>query len=294
MRVSSRIRRTWLVLLGSLAVLLFNSSCGDSDRSPTSPGMATLSGTVIRGTTTSGMQALGMEIGLAGVTVRVTSTGKSTQTDGSGNFAMTGVPAGAVELTFERADIHARATVSVAAGATNTVTIAIVGSSAVVVPRGHAGEEIEGLVSVNDGSSLTVLDQRLGAAVVHTDGSTVVRSGSSAIPLSQIAVGMRVHVKAVEQTDHTYLATEILLQSEKVGGSRQVSGTVLAVDSGNASFVVQAGAGTVTVKTDSSTTFRRRGSSASFADVTTGASVDVNGVLQADGTVLARKVTIEG
>lgn len=289
----SQTRRLRFFRFALLSLLLAAASCSDSDRSPTSPGAATLSGTVISGTSTAGKHALGMEIGLGGVTVRVTSTGKSTQTDGSGNFTLTGVPGGSVELGFERADINARATVMVVAGAANQITISIVGSRGVVVPGGHAGEEIEGLVSANDGTTLTVLDQRLGAVVVHTDGSTVVRSGSSSIPLSQIEVGMRVHVKAVQQADKSYLATEILLQNENVGGNREVSGTVLSVNSGGGSFVVQAGGGTVTVKTDSSTMFKRRGGSASFTDVVVGASVEVNGTLQADGSVLARKVTIE-
>ena len=282
------------ILLFPLSVLAAISvSCGDSGHSPTSPGMATLSGTVISGTTASGMRPLGREMGLAGVTVRVTTSGQSTQTDGGGNFTLTGLSSGSVELSFERADIHARAHVSVAAGALNTVTIAIVGSSAVVSPRGHAGEEIEGLVSANDGSRLTVLDQRLGAMVVSTDGSTLVRSGDATIPLSQIAVGNRVHVKAVEQTDQTFLATEILLQSDKVGGSRQVSGTVSSVDASKNSFVVNAG-GDVTVTTNGATRFQRRGGTATFADVQAGVNVDVSGVLQADGTVLARKVTLGG
>ena len=234
-----------------------------------------------------------MEVGLAGVTVSVVATGRSTQTDGSGNFTLTGVPSGSVELSFERADVHARGRVSVMAGTTTTVTIAIVGASAVVAPAGHAGEEIEGLVSAIGVDSLTVLDQRLGAAVVHMDGSTVLRNGGASISLSQIQIGNRVHVKALKQADGSYLATEVLLQNEKVGGNREVSGTVLSVDSGAGSFTVQSGGGTVSVKTDGATTFRHRGGSAAFADVTVGSSVEINGILQSDGSVLARKVMIE-
>jgi len=59
------------------------------------------------------------------------------------------------------------------------------------------------------------------------------------------------------------------------------------------SFVVQSTGALVPVRTDSSTTFRKRGSSASFSDVTTGVTVDVDGILQTDGSVLARRVTIE-
>jgi uncharacterized protein DUF5666 len=291
---ASETQRRFFLLSSFLATLLASSSCGNSDHSPTSPGPATLSGTVIRGSSSLGMSALGMEIGLAGVTVRVVATGKSTQTDGSGNFTLTQVPTGSVDLAFDRADIHASGRVSVMAGMTTTVTIAIVGSSAVVAPAGHAGEEIEGLVSAIGSGTLTVLDQRLGAVVVHTDGSTVIRNGSTAIALTQIQVGNRVHVKALKQEDGSYLATEVLLQSDKVGGNREVSGTVQSVDSGAGTFVVQSGVGTVIVATNSTTTFRRRGSSATLADVTAGSTVDVNGTLQSDGSVLARKVTIEG
>jgi hypothetical protein len=295
MRVSFRTPRSLAFFFGFFPALLWLSSCGDSNRSPTSPGQAALSGTVISGTSSSGMRPLGMEFGLAGVTVRVSSTGKSTVTDGSGNFTLTGAPTGSVELEFERADIHARGRVSLVAGRMNTVTIAILGSTATAVPRGHAGEEIEGLVSAVDGGAgtLTVLDQRLGAVVVQTDADTLIRTADTPIPLSQIQIGMRVHVKALQQPDGSFLATEVLLQSDRVGGNREVSGSVVSVSSADQSFVVQAGTGSVTVHTDSATMFKRDGGAASFSDVAAGVTVEINGILQGNGTVLARKVTIE-
>ncbi|HEY7574650.1 MAG TPA: DUF5666 domain-containing protein, partial [Thermoanaerobaculia bacterium] len=131
------------------------------------------------------------------------------------------------------------------------------------------------------------------AVVVHTDGSTVIRSGDTTIPLSQIQAGMRVHVKALQQADESYLATEVRLQGDKVGGSRHVSGSVVSVDAGAGSFVVDGGGADVVIKTDSGTSFKRRGGSASFGDLAVDVSVEVNGILQADGTVLARKITIE-
>jgi hypothetical protein len=295
MRVSFRTPRRLALFFGFLPSLLWLSSCGDSNRSPTSPGQADLSGTVISGTSSSGMRPLGMEVGLAGVTVRISSTGKSTATDGSGNFTLTGAPTGSIELEFERADIHARGRVTLVAGSMNTVTIVIRGSTATAVPRGHAGEEIEGLVSALDSGAgtLTVLDQRLGAVVVQTDANTLIRTGDTPIPLSQIQIGMRVHVKALEQPDGSFLATEVLLQSDRVGGNRAVSGSVVSVSSSDQTFVVQAGTGSVTVQTNGATMFKKRGSAATFSDVVVGAMVEVNGILQGDGTVLARKVTIE-
>jgi len=251
-------------------------------------------GTVVRGSGTMGATMLGAGMGLPGVTVRVVQTGRSDQTDGSGNFTLTGVPVGNVDLDFSRADINARANVHVSSGV-NAITVAVTGSTAVVVARGHAGEEIEGLVSVvNAGAgTLTVLDQRLGAVVVKTTNTTILRHGQTTMTLSQIQVGMRVHVKALLQADGTFLATEIIIQDENVGGNREVDGTVTSVNAMAMSFVVQSTGALVTVKTDSSTTFRNRGSSASFSSVTAGVMVEAEGVLQADGSILARSVTIE-
>jgi hypothetical protein len=293
MRRFSRIPCRFASVLTFLAPLLFFSACNDSTTSPTSPGLATLSGTVVRGASTSNLETKSSEIGLVGVTVR--SGSASAVTDGSGSFTLTGLHGGEVELEFERADIHARGRVVLAAGAHNTVTIAIVGGGIVASPRGHAGEEIEGLVQAIDGAAgtLTVLDQRLGAVSIATDGSTLVRRGDTPIPLSGVAVGNRVHVKALQQEDGTYLATEIILQSEQVGGSRSVSGSVLSVDANAHSFVVSSGMTSVTVLTDGATMFKRRGGRASFSDVAVGSNVEVRGILQADGSVLAQKVTIE-
>ena len=288
------IPRSFAFSLGALAALALAASCHESSSSPTAMGSATVSGTVILGAGTSGATTQGMEIGLSGVTVRVVQGGPSAVTDASGNFTLNGVPAGTVDMEFVRSDINARAPVVLASG-TNQITAAVHGSKAVITPRGHAGEEIEGLVQSPSagGSSLVVLDQRLGAVTVKTDSSTLIRRGNTVIPLSQIQTGMRVHVKAMLQADGTYLATEILLQGEKVGGEREAEGTVASIDSGAMSFVVTTAAGPITVKTDSSTKFKKKGSSASFSDIAVGAMVEAEGTLQADGSILAGKVTIE-
>lgn len=288
------VSRAVVLTLGALAALVLTVSCHDSNSMTTGPaGSATVMGTVILGAGASGATTQGMEIGLSGVTVRVVQGGQSAVTDSSGDFTLNGVPAGTVDLQFSRADINARAPVVLVSG-TNQITAAVRGSTAVITPRGHAGEEIEGLVQANNGGgSLVVLDQRLGAVTAKADSSTLIRRGNTVIPLSQIQVGMRVHVKAMLQGDGTYLATEILLQDENVGGEREVEGTVASVDSGAKSFVVTTVSGPITVKTDSATTFKKKGSAASFSDVVMGAMVEAEGTLQSDGSILARKVTIE-
>lgn len=282
-----QISRTVLLAFCAMAALLLTVSCHES---PTSPGTATVSGTVILGAGASGAKAEGMEIGLSGVTVRVVQGGPSAVTDGSGNFTLNGVPAGTVDMEFSRADINARAPVVLASGS-NAITAAVHGSTAVITLRGHAGEEIEGLVQSNSAGTLVVLDQRLGTVTINTNGSTLIRRGNATILLSNIAVGMRVHVKAMLQSGSTYLATEILLQDENVGGEREVEGAVASV--GATSFVVTTVSGPITVKTDASTTFKKKGSAGTFSDVVTGAMVEAEGTLQSDGSILARKVTIE-
>ncbi len=290
----SVLSKTVVLTLGSLAALVLTFSCRESSSSPTVPGSATVSGTVILGAGTSGATTQGMEIGLSGVTVRVVQGGPSAVTDASGNFTLSGVPAGTVDMEFSRSDINARAPVALVSG-TNQITAAVHGSTAVITPRGHAGEEIEGLVQSTNagGGSLVVLDQRLGAVTANTDSSTLIRRGNTVIPLSQIQAGMRVHVKAMLQTNGTYLATEILLQDENIGGERGVAGSVASVDAGAKSFVVTTVSGPITVKTGTSTTFKKKGSTATFSDVVVGAMVEAEGTLQADGSILARKVTIE-
>lgn len=294
MLTHSRLSRIGLTVICGVASLALSVSCHNDNSSPTSPGMATVNGTVIRGSGTFEARPLGMEIPLSGVTVRVMPSGPSTQTDASGNFSLSGAPAGNVEMEFTRADINARGSVVLASGS-NSITASIAGGTAVITPRGHAGEEIEGRVGfVNIGNgSLVVQDQRLGSVTVSVSVATIIRKGNVSVSLSAIGSGMSVHVKAMLQSDGTYIATEILIQDQNQGGEADAEGTVASVNSANASFVVTTPSGPITVRTDSSTKFKKKGSNASFSDIAMGAMVDAEGTLQSDGSILARKVTIE-
>ena len=287
----SRIASKGFCAVVSLALAV---SCHDDSSLPTSPGIATVDGTVIRGSGTFGVSPQGMEIPLSGVTVRVMPSGPSAQSDASGNFTLTGARAGNVELEFTRPDLNARGSVVLASGS-NSITASITGANAVITPRGHAGEEIEGRVqSVNVGAgSVVVLDRRLGTVTVVIGTSTILRKGNATITLSMLASGMSVHVKSMLQADGTYLATEILLQDENAGGESEAEGSVASINSAAGSFVVTTASGPITVRTGPSTTFKKKGSAASFSDITVGAMVEAEGTLQSDGSILARKVTIE-
>ena len=80
-------------------------------------------------------------------------------------------------------------------------------------------EEIEGIVTGNDGATLTIADQRLGTVVVTTTAGTVIRKGQTPMTLSEILIGWRVHVKACLQSDGTYQASEIIVQNTNGGAT---------------------------------------------------------------------------
>jgi len=69
-------------------------------------------------------------------------------------------------------------------------------------------------------------------------------------------------------------------------------GTVGSIN--GTSFVLMTGSGPVTVRTNSATLFRGDGSPASFADIKVGGEVKAEGALQADGSILASRVSIKG
>lgn len=269
-------------------------SCKNSE-SPTSSGQSTLTGMVVSGTSPqSRLARQGTALGLANVTVRVVSGSQSAQTDASGNFTLPSVPAGDQTLELDRADFHATGSVSVPAGTVMTVTVSIVGSSAEIVAGSSAGEEIEGLVlTVNAAANtLTVADLRLGTVTVVVNDKTDILHGDVSIPLSGVTPGMRAHVKALLQSDGTYLATEIRLQD--VNGNREdLTGTVASVNAATSSFLLNTVTGSLAVQTNTSTQITKDGQPASFSDLATGQNVEVIGALQPDGSVLAATVMIE-
>ena len=95
-------------------------SCSDRE-SPTSPasssntGKATISGTLLAEPAVSAGGASGAPQPLAGVAVRVASSGQTAQTDGAGNFTLAGVSPGSVTLDFRGAGIQASTTVNASA-----------------------------------------------------------------------------------------------------------------------------------------------------------------------------------
>ncbi len=159
--------------------------------------------------------------------------------------------------------------------------------------QGGGGQaQAQGTVqSVDSGSmSFTVQESDGSVVTVDTDSSTMFEMGGQPASFSDLAVGQTVEVEGTAQSDGSILASQVNIEVEET----EVSGTVQSIDSGSMSFTVQESDGTmVTIDTNSSTVFRMGNQSASFTDLAVGDSVEVTGITQADGSVLASRVNIE-
>lgn len=235
-------RFTRLAYLPFLSVLLAlgSAACSSSAKggSLLSPSMvettATISGSVATGAASSSVSSQSHHSS-AGLRVSVLGTGVSTTTDGSGQFTLSGVPAGqTVTLRFEGPGIDARVEIGgLTPGQVLHVSIQVSGSSAHVVgvgsddpspspspspttnpspspsPDDHGENEAEfkGAIELISAPNLTVAGR-----LVVTDASTRIQSHGDEIPFSTLAVGDLVEVEGETLADGSVLAKKISLE----------------------------------------------------------------------------------
>ena len=271
------------------------SSATSSVTSPEAPAAAVPAhgGATIAGTVQSGAAAAVGQVGASsvkGLRVSVTGTSLQTVTDGSGRFTLQDVPPGRVELHFEGSGVDARLTLDgLQSGQTLTVTVRVSGSSASMVDE-HEGEgevELKGKVDSVGTDSLVVAGR-----TVHVDASTrLLDSKGMPIPLSGFKQGDFVEVEGTSQSDGSVLATKVKLEDaeDDEGGEQEIefTGTISSL-----SPLVIAGR---TVKTDGNTKFlgheHQKLSSAEVLKVNN--KVEVDGLKQADNSVLAKKIQLD-
>ena len=151
------------------------------------------------------------------VTVTVVGTDISTIVDGNGQFTLTGVPPGDVQLRFAGNGVSAAITLSgVSASDRITVTISLNGSGARIESERRDRDdddddddddnELEGAVSSLSGTcpALTFV---VRSTTVRTNAATRFEDG----PCVRIANGVRVEVEGRRQPDGSMLATEVEL-----------------------------------------------------------------------------------
>jgi len=110
---------------------------------------------------------------------------------------------------------------------------------------------------------------------------------------ADVADGDVVEIQGTLQGDGSLVACKVSFEAPEVEET-EVSGTINgAPDGGTMTFVLTTDQGDVTIDVNSSTVIQKHHNLMTFADLADGTSVDVEGVLQGDGSILATKISIE-
>src|SRR5262245_45360666 len=281
-----RARIPILVLCGLLA-----ASCGHST-GPTSPsaglpgtGSSPVSGGAsITGTVVSSVTANSYRAEATGLTVTVTGSAISATVNG-GQFTLQGVPPGTVELRFTGPGVDARLTIENVGDRDEVrITVRVNGNQAEIEDNRHEkpdhGVELEGTLTEVNPAARTL---RVGSSLVNVPAGTPIRHGDQTFDFSALHLGDRVHVKGTA-TATAVTATEIKIQNQQVNpnpGEVELKGTV-AGRTGACPSLTFAVSGS-TVLTNASTKFE----DAPCSSLVNGDRVEVKGVRQANGSVLA-------
>ena len=271
------------------------SSVGPSRSSSAGPSISgTVSGTGVTATRALDGGAFSL-LATSSVTVSIVGTNISTTTDGQGQFTLSNVPTGTVTLNFTAPGSSATITLS-GIGPDDKVEIAVTlnGNNARVDSEKHSSPgkdkgEFQGRISSID---TTAKSFQIPGMTIKTTSSTIIRHGNRTFQFSDLKVGD--HIQAKGTRDGTTLtATEIKVENDNEDddddkNEAEVEG-VVSGSTGTCpamTFTVK----TTKVTTNSATSFR----DGTCADATAnGATVDVKGTRQSDGSILATRVELE-
>lgn len=282
--------------LAIIVALLLSAACGGSS-SPTSPSSPSnlspggSSGAKISGTvsgTTSGSSSGYSPLGGSGITITIAGTGITTSADANGNFQLTGVPAGTVQLVITSGSGTATITLDgVQATDTIKIKITVKGMTATLDTEERNGQpatEIEDrIASINpEGTTRTLL---VGSARVSVPEAAAIRHGGTVVEFTALKVGDRVHVRG-SLSGALFVATQVMVQNTNEKVPVNVSGAVSSMEAGHACPAVRFVVGGWTVETDAKTDFRKVACGA----ITIGTGVHVKGDVQSSGRVLATSV----
>jgi hypothetical protein len=282
----------------SLSLMVAVAACGGSS-TPTAPdpatgGSASGSTGAIHGTVAGATSALtaGTTNGAdAGLTVTIEGTNLQATVNGAGQFVLSNVPAGTpLVLRFNGAGANAQISIgTVNAGQTMTITVVVDGDRAELQEKTQGSDkEIEGRIESIEGGTL-----RVAGRTVTVGASTVIRHGDTAMTLSQLAVGQRVHVKGTVNgtgTTATTAATLIIVQNMNTSIPANLEGTVSDLTGTASAFQFRIGSSAV--RGNAATEFKG-GKSPSFSELANGGKVHVKGSMQ-NGFVQAESVTLQG
>ena len=284
-------------LLCALATVLASVACGASaSLSPTAPSGvgspssagATISGQVNHG---SGLAQVTNASTSGAITVTIVGTNISATVDGLGRFTLSGVPEGTLQLQFSGPGTSATLTIS-GVGQQDQIQIAVtVNGNSVVLESQHRSSngnrvEVEGRITAVDAAARTL---QVAGIQVNVPASADIRrhsGGSQTLQFSDLAVGMEVEVRGTRE-GAVLTATEVRVRSERQGRLDELEGVVSGL-SGTCPALTFTVRGSM-ARTNGATFFKH----ASCAQIQNGATVEVKGERQADGSLLAVQVKIE-
>jgi hypothetical protein len=278
--------------------LIIAFACGGgqtpSPTSPTAPsgaappssgsasGSAVITGT-LAGFQTASSSSHGESTGL---TVTVTGTGISATVVPGGQFVLNGVPAGNVDLHFTGVGVDAHVSIAnVVDSETIRIVVNVSGTRAnVTITDRQApkpGAELEGLITSINSTARTLV---VNGQTVSVPTTARIRHGDVTLMLADLRIGQRVHVKGT-LSGSTVVASEVILQDEQTAEA-EVEGTVSGLSGACPAL-------TFTVKaTKVTTTATTQFSDTTCSKVTNGVGVEVTGTRQTDGSIVARRVSI--
>lgn len=298
-----------------LATILAAAACGGGSPSvtapspigggtPGSPGAttgATITGSV---TTTSAPRAAVVSGPMAtGLIVQVVGTSLSATVNPDGSFTLTGVPGGDVRLRFTGPGIDASCTImAVQEQEQIQIKVTLTGSTAVIESqqRGnsdHASFPINGIVSAITKTPPTFKFTVNGQEILGDAATQFYGDGDKPDTLDSLAIGVRVEVKAERKTDGTVYAVRIHVNDDAEDDDQEVEfdGKITATDGAATPTltVTNLSSDAIIVKTTTSTVVRRRGDVQPLTALQIGQTVEVEGTKNADGSVTAKKISIE-
>lgn len=308
--------------LGVLAALALGgvaAACGGG-ASPVAPGAVSARGAVIRGTVqgqgTGGASTLGASSALhtsssaPTLKVSVVGTPLSTSTDAAGQFVLSGVPTGRIELRFEGPGLDARLEIGgLADGQEISITVRVNGGGVVLVsgddpspspsaspsptpsPVDDDEAEFNGRLDAIDGTTLTVAGR-----TVLTDANTKIRQHGDAVHFSTLQVGQTVEVEGSVQSGGSVLAKKVTIEDDNDddenedddGQEVEFEGSIQSI-SGSTLMVSDR-----TVLTDGNTEFRGdQGEKVTLSFFKVGDHVEVEGHSQSGDSILAKNIKAE-
>jgi hypothetical protein len=152
---------------------------------------------------------------------------------------------------------------------------------------------VDGTPDCGAGTLIVMTDASGEVTIALTDTTKYFGPHHTSAECADVADGDVVEIEGTLQGDGSIVACKVSFEPPEVEET-EVSGAINgAPDGGAQTFVLTTDQGDVTIDVNSDTIIKEQHDLKTFADLADGMSVEVEGVLQDDGSILATKISIE-